>query len=327
MNSFGRIFRISIYGESHGKGVGVVVDGIPPGIKIEANDFAADLDRRKGGKTGTTERIESDIPEFISGIFNLRTTGTPLNIFFPNKNVRPEDYENIRDIPRPGHADFTALKKFGGFNDHRGGGHFSGRLTVGLVAAGIVAKKILSGMNFKADVVEIGGEKDIKKGLEKISGTGDSTGGIVECRINGIPVGLGEPFFDSAESLLSHLVFSIPGIKGIEFGSGFRSASMRGSEHNDKLIDKNGKTSTNNDGGINGGITNGNELVFRVAVKPASSIFLKQKTVNISTGNIEELKLEGRHDSCVALRVPVILEAAAAIVLTDLHLLRQKQVP
>ena len=218
MNSFGRIFRLSIYGESHGKGVGILIDGVPPGIEINKEDFSADLKRRKGGKAGTTQRVESDIPEFLSGIYNSRSTGAPLNIFFENSDVDSKSYSESRDIPRPGHADFTALKKFGGFNDHRGGGHFSGRLTVGIVAAGVIAKKIIAEMKFEAEVIELGGEKDIKKGLEKIKGTGDSIGGIVECKADNIPVGLGEPFFDSAESLLSHMAFSIPGIKGIELG-------------------------------------------------------------------------------------------------------------
>lgn len=325
MNSFGRIFRISIYGESHGKGIGILIDGVPPGLKITEDDFSTDLERRKGGKVGTTQRVESDRPEFLSGVFESKTTGVPLHIFFKNEDVISDYYSDNRDIPRPGHADFTALKKFHCFNDHRGGGHFSGRLTAGLVAAGVIAKKILSDMEFKAEVVEIGNERDIKKGLDGIIGTGDSAGGIVECRIKNVPVGLGEPFFDSAESLFSHMVFSIPGIKGIEFGSGFRSAQMSGSENNDMIVSINGETSSNNSGGINGGITNGNELVFRVVVKPTSSISLPQKSINLRSGNIEEFRIKGRHDECFALRIPVILEAASAIVLADLYLIRKMQ--
>ena len=324
MNSFGRLFRISIYGESHGNSVGILIDGCPAGIAIDEDDFKKDIDRRKPGAKGTTPRIEFDIPRFMSGVFNNKTTGAPLNIQFENSNTRSSDYSKFREMPRPGHADFTASQKFGGNEDYRGGGHFSGRLTLALVAAGVIAKKILEKIEIKARLIEAGGMKDIDKAIDKAIADDDSIGGIVECIATGLPIGLGEPFFDSVESLISHIVFAIPAIKGIEFGSGFRAATMTGSEHNDILLSKYGKTKTNHAGGINGGISNGNDIVFRLAVKPTSSISKPQNTLNIKTNRIEELRVEGRHDKCIALRVPVIVEAVTAIVLADLMLLEGK---
>lgn len=318
MNSFGTNFRISIFGESHGKAIGVVIDGCPYGIPLNEEDFIEDILRRKSGAKGTTDRVEDDIPEIISGTFKGHTTGAPITILFTNNNIKSADYSKLVDTPRPGHADFTAQVKFGGFADYRGGGHFSGRLTLALVAAGVVAKKICREVNFEAKITEAGGLKNIEKAVEKAISLKDSIGGIVECRVNGLPAGLGEPFFDSAESLISHIVFSIPAIKGIEFGSGFGSAKAYGSENNDALLEASGQTKTNHAGGINGGITNGNELVFRVAVKPTSSISKAQKTLNMKSGKTETLEIKGRHDTCIALRVPVILEAAAAIVIADL---------
>jgi chorismate synthase len=243
---------------------------------------------------------------------------------FENKNVRSADYEKQKDVPRPGHADFVARMKFGGFEDYRGSGHFSGRLTVCLVAAGVIAKKLLDAVSVRATILEIGGETDIEKGLEKAVAAKDSIGGIIECRVNGIPAGLGEPFFDSAESLLAHLVFAIPAVRGIEFGTGFPAARMFGSDHNDPIQNKEGKTLTNHAGGIVGGLTNGNELVFRIAIKPTSSTPKEQHTLNWSSGVMETVSVKGRHDLCIALRVPVILEAVTAIVLADLMLLEQK---
>ena len=324
MNSFGRIFRISILGESHGPAVGVLIDGCPAGIALAAADFESDLGRRKSGAKGTTPRKEEDVPELVSGLFNGLTTGAPITILFENRNVRSSDYSRMRDMPRPGHADFVASRKFGGFQDFRGGGHFSGRLTVGLVAAGVVAKKLLGGMDIEAKLIEAGGMTDIEKAVEKAIEADDSIGGIIECRAKQMPIGLGEPFFDSLESQLSHIVFAIPAIKGIEFGSGFAASTMKGSDHNDNILDASGKTETNHAGGINGGISNGNELVFRVAVKPTSSTSQIQRTMNMKSGRVEDLEIKGRHDKCIALRVPPVLEAAAAIVLADLMLLEQK---
>lgn len=328
MNSFGRIFRIHIFGESHGESVGLTIDGCPAGLPLAVEDFLEDIERRKGGvQKGTTPRKEDDIPIFKSGLFNGHTTGAPITILFENKNTRSGDYEKQRSVPRPGHADFTAHAKYGGFEDFRGGGHFSGRLTVCLVAAGVIAKKLLKGIDIRAAILEIGGETDIEKGLDKAIEAKDSIGGIVECRVSGLPVGLGEHFFDSAESLLAHAVFAIPAIKGVEFGAGFAAARMFGVDHNDPIADASGKTTTNHAGGIVGGITNGNELVYRIVVKPTSSTPKEQNTWNWDTDAVESFSVKGRHDLCIALRVPVVLEAVTAMVLADLMLLAQKIKP
>ena len=331
MNSFGRIFRVSIFGESHGDSVGINIDGCPAGLPLSVEDFLTDIERRKGGtQKGTTPRKEDDLPIFKTGLFNGKTTGAPITILFENKNTRSGDYEKQRAVPRPGHADFVGHMKFGGFEDYRGGGHFSGRLTVALVAAGVISKKLLAlsalkeKIEVKSAITEIGGENDIERGLQKAIDAKDSVGGIIECRATGLPVGLGEPFFDSAESLLSHIVFAIPAVRGIEFGTGFAAAKMFGSEHNDAIENIEGKTRTNHAGGVVGGITNGNELVFRIAIKPTSSTPKEQETLNWETGQIESFSVKGRHDLCIALRVPVILEAVTAIVLADLLLLEQK---
>jgi chorismate synthase len=487
LNSFGRIFRITIFGESHGECVGITIDGCPAGLPLSAEDLLPDLERRKGGQhKGTTPRKEDDIPIFKSGIFNGKTTGFPITILFENKNTRSEDYDKQRSIPRPGHADWVAHQKFGGNEDYRGGGHFSARLTAGVVAAGAIAKKLLTlaetspqtplpgrgaygdsdlpgyitnspdnwkhlsvfakqnrknatpaedklwqevrnrkihgykfrrqhpingfipdficltqkliieidgeyhneeeqkkydevrtkwlaasdykmlrftneevlnningvvekignellsgsgspsplerelegevreGITIHAAVTEIGGEKDLEKGLQKAIDAKDSVGGIVECRVNGLPVGLGEPYFDSLESSLANIVFAIPAVRGIEFGTGFAAARMFGSEHNDAIENMDGKTRTNHAGGIVGGISNGNELVFRLAVKPTSSTPKEQNSLNWDTGKTEDFSVKGRHDLCVALRAPVIVEAVTAIVLADFMLLEQK---
>lgn len=318
MNSFGRIFRVSIYGESHGHGAGILIDGCPPGIDLCEDDFAEDIARRKSGAKGTTPRTEADTPHIRSGVYNNKTTGAPILIAFHNTNTRSRDYENLKNTPRPGHADFTALKKYGGFHDPRGGGHFSGRITLGLVAAGVVAKKIIHPMTIEAKLIEAGGSTNIQQAVDKAVETKDSIGGIVQCQIKNIPAGLGEPFFDSVESMISHIIFSIPATKGIEFGAGFEAARMTGSQHNDNFIDADGTTETNYAGGINGGITNGNPIDFKVAVKPTSSIELPQKTVNLKTNKLDDLIIEGRHDTCIALRIPIVIENATAIVMADL---------
>ena len=318
MNSFGRLFRVSIFGESHGAGVGIVIDGCPAGIPLTEEDFESDLSRRKSGAKGTTPRKEPDLPTIVSGVYKNYTTGAPLTIMFANTNTRSRDYEALKNIPRPGHADFTAAKKYQGFQDPRGGGHFSGRLTLGLTAAGVIAKKIIAPIEIEANILEVGGSANISEAVDGAIDQNDSIGGIIQCAATNVPVGLGEPFFDSIESLVAHMMFSIPAIKGIEFGSGFKAAAMTGSRHNDLIIDKNGKTATNHAGGVNGGITNGNDIVFRVAVKPTPSISRPQKTVNTQSGDLESLVIEGRHDACIALRVPVVVEAGLAIVLADL---------
>lgn len=309
--------------------MGVNIDGCPAGLSLKMEDFLPDLERRKGGtRKGTTPRKEDDLPFFKSGVFNDLTTGAPLTILFENNNTRSGDYAKQRAVPRPGHADMVARQKFGGFEDYRGGGHFSGRLTVALVAAGVIAKKLLQAadrnIGIGATITEIGGESDPEKGIEKAIAAKDSVGGIVECRVSGLPPGLGEPFFDSAESLISHAVFAIPAIRGIEFGTGFAAARMFGAEHNDSILDPSGKTGTNHAGGIVGGLTNGNELIFRIAVKPTSSTPKEQNTLNLETGSVEPFSVKGRHDLCIALRVPVVLEAVTALVLADLLLLEQR---
>ncbi|MDR2885505.1 MAG: chorismate synthase [Rikenellaceae bacterium] len=325
MNSFGRRLRVSILGESHGEMIGVVLDGVPPGLPLSVDDFKADIDRRRSGAKGTTPRVEADEPQIVAGIFEGHTTGAPLAILFANTNTRSGDYANLTVHPRPSHADWVAQQRFGGFADYRGGGHFSGRITLPLVAAGVVAKKMIS-VRVEAHITQIGGESDPARFDDVVAAAmknGDSVGGIVECRAEGVPVGLGEPFFDSAESIISHLLFSIPAVKGVEFGLGFGSAILRGSENNDPIISPDGTTATNHAGGIAGGLTNGNPLVVRVAIKPTASISAPQQTLNTATGQVEELRIRGRHDACIALRAPVVVEAAVAIALADLNLLKQ----
>lgn len=325
MNAFGQLFRVQIFGESHGECVGLVLDGIPAGLEVPVEDFLPDMERRKGGtQKGATPRKEDDIPLFKSGVFNGKTTGFPVMIYFENKNTRSGDYEKLRSFPRPGHADFVAHRKFGGFEDYRGGGHFSARLTTGLVAAGVIAKKLLRGVSIEARITEIGGDPDPERGLQKAIEAKDSVGGLIECRVNGLPVGLGEPYFDSVESVLAHLLFTIPAVKGVEFGAGFAAAKMFGSQHNDPIENNEGKTTTNNAGGIVGGITNGNELVFRIAIKPTASTPKLQHSLNWETGQMEDFSVKGRHDLCVALRAPVIVEAVTAIALADFMMLTGK---
>jgi len=318
MNSFGVVFRVSVFGESHGNSIGVVIDGCPPGIPIAPDDFMTDLSRRQSGSRGTTKRREADTPEILSGVYNGNTTGAPVTIATRNSDRISSDYDDFKSVPRPGHADYVSGIKFSGFADMRGSGHFSGRITWGLVAAGVIAKLIVRPAVINAKLISAGGSTDIEQAIEKAMAEGDSIGGIVECTIANPPKALGEPFFYSVESSISHIVFSIPAIKGIEFGAGFSAASMKGSAHNDPFIDGTGKTLTNNSGGINGGISNGNEIIFRAAVKPTSSTGSVQRTFDFSRGEMTELGVRGRHDTCIALRMPVIIEAAAAIALADL---------
>jgi chorismate synthase len=321
MNSFGSVFRISLFGESHGTAIGVIIDGCPAGISLKAGDFTGDLSRRRSGSMGTTKRHEPDSPEILSGVFNDTTTGAPVTLITRNSDKISSDYDEFRKIPRPGHADFVSEIKYGGFSDMRGSGHFSGRITWGLVAAGVIAKKVADPALIKARLISAGGDEDIDRAIGKALSENDSIGGIVECRVSYTPKAIGEPFFYSVESAISHIVFSIPAIKGIEFGSGFSAAAMRGSVHNDPIIDMSGKTATNNAGGINGGITNGNEIIFRAAVKPTSSTGVPQTTFNFEKKEMTTLQVGGRHDTCIALRMPVIIEAATAIALADLILI------
>lgn len=324
MNSWGNRFRVTLWGESHGAQVGVTIDGVPAGIALAESDFEADLARRRAGAAGTTPRKESDAPHIVSGLYRGFTTGAPLTVEFLNENTRSGDYASLASHPRPSHADWVAMKKFHGYNDPRGGGHFSGRITLALVTAGVVAKKILgSGVTFHTDIIEIGGSADKERFADIIESARmdrDSVGGVVECRAEGVAAGLGEPFFDSAESLMAHLLFSVPAVKGVEFGSGFAAARMRGSEHNDPIIDAEGHTSTNHAGGIVGGITNGNAIVVRAAVKPTASISREQMSFNCASGQVDSLVIKGRHDVCITLRAAVVVESAVAIALADLTL-------
>ena len=343
MNSFGRKFRVSIFGESHGKQIGVVLDGVPAGLELSEEDLMKDILRRKSGARGTTPRIEADQPVIVSGVYEGHTTGAPLTILFSNTNTHSSDYSLFLDIPRPGHADFTAEIKYESCQDPRGGGHFSGRLTLPIVAAGVVGKMILEDStclddfqvtedSISARIIELGGiprpkrnnqpMPDVwKTALDEAIREGDSLGAVVECRVEGIDIGYGEPFWDSVESVISHAIFSIPGVRGIEFGDGFAAAAMKGSEHNDP-IGPDGIPMKNGSGGVNGGISNGAPIVFRVAFKPTSSIRKEQQTWNFGTCQMDRLVVPGRHDACFALRAPVVVEAMTAIVLADLVLIK-----
>lgn len=323
MNQFGNTFRLTIFGESHGPMIGITLDGVPAGIALSEADFEGDLARRRAGGAGTTPRRETDTPQIVSGLYEGHTTGAPLTLLFANENTRSQDYSRFTTHCRPSHADRVAYDKFNGFNDPRGGGHFSARLTVGLVAAGVVAKKILpETLRFNTVMECIGGETDPSQFEAVVAAAraeGDSVGGRIRCCVEGLPSGLGEPFFDSAESLIAHLLFSVPAVKGVAFGAGFAVAERRGSENNDPIIDRQGTTATNHAGGIDGGLTNGNPLVVSVAMKPTPSISREQLTFNRQTDRIEPLTIGGRHDACVALRGAVVVEAAVAIALADLY--------
>ena len=349
MNTFGRKFRVSIFGESHGEAIGVVLDGVPAGLELSEEDFVKDIDRRRSGAKGTTPRKESDKPQIVSGVFEGHTTGAPLTILFRNENTKSQDYSLFAAMPRPGHADLTAALKWDDCQDPRGGGHFSGRLTLPVVAAGVVAKKIIADATILDDtpcneisarIVELGGipaETPAQEGdpcLSDIQKTwhdaidvaikeGDSLGAVIECTVPDIDPGYGEPFWDSVESVLAHGVFSIPGVRGIEFGDGFKAAAMKGSQHNDP-IGADGRPVRNGAGGINGGITNGAPIVFRAAFKPTSSIRKAQETFNFATGKMDSLEVPGRHDVCFALRAPVVVEAVTAITLADIIMISRQ---
>lgn len=314
---------MSIFGESHGELIGVVLDGVPAGLELSEQDFEQDILRRKSGKKGTTPRIEDDKPHIVSGLFEGHTTGAPLTIVFQNFNIKPSDYTQFAAMPRPGHADLTAALKWDDCQDPRGSGHFSGRLTLPVVAAGVVAKKILQDATMLDDTPFSGVEAQIVEmgDVDEAMREGDSVGAVVECTVPDIDPGYGEPFWDSVESTIAHAVFSIPGVRGIEFGDGFMASKMRGSEHNDP-IGPDGRPTKNGAGGVNGGITNGAPIKFRVAFKPTSSISRPQQTFNFATGQMDTLQVGGRHDVCFALRAPVVVEAMTAIVLADLALVK-----
>ena len=333
MNTFGRKFRVSVFGESHGKLIGVVLDGVPAGLELSEADFEQDILRRKSGAKGTTPRIEEDKPSIVSGIYEGHTTGAPLTIVFHNNNTRSADYSLFDAMPRPGHADLTAALKWEDCHDPRGGGHFSGRLTLPVVAAGVVAKMIIADATIldetpfsevNARIVELGGIADQAQwqaAIDKAIEEGDSLGAVIECTVPDITPGYGEPFWDSVESQVAHAVFAIPGVRGIEFGDGFEAARMKGSEHNDP-IGPDLRPTKNGAGGANGGITNGAPICFRAAFKPTSSIRKAQQTFNLGTGEMDSLEVQGRHDACFALRAPVVVEAMTAIALADLVLLK-----
>ena len=322
-NSFGSKFRVEIWGASHSPEVGVCISGVPQGIALSEADFEADLSRRRASAKGTTARHEADIPTLRTGVENGITTGEPIEIVFKNGDTRSSDYSQFEVHNRPSHVDFTARAKYGADVDLRGSGQFSGRMTVLLVAAGVIAKKIVENIDYKSEIVEIGGSRNRDEFPNIIAAAVadcDSVGGVVECRAKGVNVGLGEPFFDSAESIIAHLLFSVPAVKGVEFGSGFEGVKLRGSERNDCFIDGEGHTATNNEGGINGGITNGNDLVVRVAIKPTPSIAREQMTYNKELGEVAPLVIKGRHDACIVLRAAVVVESAVAIALAELAL-------
>ena len=349
MNTFGRKFRVSIFGESHGEAIGVVLDGVPAGLELSEEDFVKDIDRRRSGAKGTTPRKESDKPQIVSGVFEGHTTGAPLTILFRNENTKSQDYSLFAAMPRPGHADLTAALKWDDCQDPRGGGHFSGRLTLPVVAAGVVAKKIIADATILDDtpcneisarIIELGGipaevpaqegdpclsdiQKTWQDAIDVAIKEGDSLGAVIECTVPDIDPGYGEPFWDSVESVLAHGVFSIPGVRGIEFGDGFKAAAMKGSQHNDP-IGADGRPVRNGAGGINGGITNGAPIVFRAAFKPTSSIRKAQETFNFATGKMDSLEVPGRHDVCFALRAPVVVEAVTAITLADLIMISRQ---
>ena len=343
MNTIGRKFRISIFGESHGELIGVVMDGVPAGLELSEADFEQDILRRKSGAKGTTPRIEADLPKIVSGIYEGHTTGAPLTVTFQNTNTHSSDYELFAAMPRPGHADLTAALKWDDCQDPRGGGHFSGRLTLPVVAAGVVAKKILADATIldetpftgvSARIVELGGKilhfvqndngkmpEEWQAAIDEAIKEGDSLGAVIECVVPNIDPGYGEPFWDGLEAVLAHAIFSIPGVRGLEFGDGFEAARMKGSEHNDP-IGEDGRPLKNGAGGANGGITNGAPISFRVAFKPTSSIRKAQQTFNFQTGEMDTLEVPGRHDVCFALRAPVVVEAMTAITLADLVLMK-----
>ena len=322
-NSFGSKFRLEIWGASHTPEIGVRIGGVPAGIALAESDFETDLSRRRASAKGTTTRQEKDIPTIVSGVEGGVTTGETIEIVFQNGDTRSSDYSQFESHNRPSHIDFTARAKYGSEVDLRGSGQFSGRMTVLLVAAGVVAKKLLSSVTYATEIVEIGGSRNKAEFSDIVASAvadGDSVGGVVECCAKGVTVGLGEPFFDSAESIISHLMFSVPAVKGVEFGSGFEGVKLRGSERNDCFIDDKGHTASNNEGGINGGITNGNDLVVRVAIKPTPSISREQITYNKELGKVAPLVIKGRHDACIVLRAAVVVESVVAIALAELTL-------
>lgn len=323
-STYGKNIKISIFGQSHSEAIGVVIDGLPPGKTIDFEELDLFMQRRAPGQNKyTTQRKEADKVEILSGIVNGKTCGAPIGAFIKNTNVKSQDYDNIRDMPRPAHADFTAYEKYKGFADVRGGGHFSGRLTAPLCIAGGIIKQILleEGIDVSAHIKEIGGSDiNVYEKIEEARLNGDSVGGIITCQVTGLPVGVGEPMFDGVENKIASAVFAIPAVKGIEFGNGFEATSLTGSENNDQFYFEGDqvKTRSNNHGGILGGITSGMGVVFRVAIKPTPSIAMAQNTVSLSAKKNAVLEIKGRHDPCIVPRAVPCVEAAAALAIYDL---------
>lgn len=325
-NVFGNQISITLFGESHGPAIGAVLDGLAPGIAVDEDFIRAQLEKRRPAGKISTARVEQDEFSILSGVFNGYTTGTPLCITIPNTAQKSKDYSQTRSLARPGHADYTAYCKYHGFEDYRGGGHFSGRITAALVAAGAILIPALKkkGIEIDTRIVRCGGAEGdmdaIRAAIEKAAAEGDSVGGIIETTINGLPAGLGEPWFDSMESLLSHALFSIPAVKGVSFGDGFEMAEMKGSEANDPFAMEGERivTAKNSNGGINGGISNGMPVLIRTAIKPTPSIYKAQKTVDFMQKKDAELRIEGRHDPCIVHRACVVADSLCALVIADL---------
>lgn len=326
-NSFGNCFRFTIFGQSHAPAIGVTMEGLPSGFEIDVEKLNAFMARRAPGGRYSTPRKEADMPEFISGLVDGKTCGAPVTAIICNNDTRSKDYEYMRTVPRPGHADYTAMVKYGPSRDYAGGGQFSGRLTAPLCIAGGIAMQLLEkmGVNISARILSIGGEEDEVKMFElidKVRLEGDSVGGLIGCTVSGLPVGLGEPMFGGMENRIAQAVFGIPAVKGIEFGAGFEAAGMLGSQCNDPFRFENGKlvTDSNNHGGILGGISSGMPIEFRVAIKPTPSIAKEQRSVDLASGENCMLQVRGRHDPCIVPRAVPCVEAAAAVAVFDAYL-------
>lgn len=325
MNTIGDLFKITLYGESHQEAIGIVVDGLIPGTKIDVALIATDLKKRNPDAIGTTPRKEPDRFEITSGIFQGHATGSPVHIMIRNENIQSKDYDHLKTHPRPGHADYVASVKYHQHHDPRGGGRFSGRLTAPIVMAGSLAKMMLP-YHFENQLIQVGTLKDMNQldqYLSEIQAQGDSVGGIIEVKVTGLPVGLGEPMFGKLESKIAQMLFSIPAVKGVQFGTGFEGIEMRGSVFNDVIVNEEGHTKTNHSGGLSGGISNGNPLIVKVFIKPTSSIQKPQESFEHSSKTIQPLEVGGRHDVCIARRAGIVIENAVAIVVADNFLLNQ----
>jgi len=323
MNSYGNLFKITLFGESHQEAIGIVIDGVKPGLKIDWDKVNEDLAKRRPGAVGTTPRVEEDKLHVTSGIFNGHTTGSPIHVMIKNENVQSKDYSHLVKQPRPGHADYVAYVKYQGYNDFRGGGRFSGRLTTPIVVAGSIAKQMLP-FEFSHRLIQVGTLTDMSKldeYLSEVAAKGESVGGIVELTVKGVPVGLGEPMFNKLDGEIGKMMLSIPAVKGVSIGTGFEGVGQFGSWFNDVYMDETGTTKTNHSGGVSGGISNGNDIVVKVFVKPTSSIAKPQTSFNLEEKELKEFQVGGRHDVAIVRRVGIVLENALAIVLADLYLM------